>query len=228
MPSKTVEMFDSISGKYDRINTYLSLGMDNYWRKTLTAFLPKKQKIKLLDCATGTGDQLLTLLKHAPQIYDAVGIDPSQEMLALARGKLLNFSYKAQVLLGSAEDIPFPNEMFDAVTISFGIRNVADVLQSLKEFHRVLAPNGRLLILEFSHPQFTPIRFLHKLYLNHFVPRLGKWLSGNQAAYSYLSNTIEAFPQGKAFCAILKEAQFKEVRAKPLTLGAVTLYICTK
>lgn len=228
MTAKTVAMFDAISCKYDRINTCLSFGLDRYWRRAALRFLPKKQKIKLLDCATGTADQLLTLLRHAPQIYDAVGIDPSQEMLSIATQKLIDFSYKAKVLLGSAEQIPFPSDMFDAVTISFGIRNVADVNKSLKEFHRVLAPNGKLLILEFSHPQFAPIRWLHKLYLNHLLPRMGTWLSGNREAYTYLSKTIEAFPQGQAFCDLLKEVQFTHVHRKPLTFGVVTLYICTK
>jgi demethylmenaquinone methyltransferase / 2-methoxy-6-polyprenyl-1,4-benzoquinol methylase len=221
-------MFNAISSRYDRINTVLSLGLDQYWRKAVCKFLPKKQKIKLLDCATGTGDLLLTLLKHAPQIYDVVGIDPAEKMLNLASSKLAPYSYKIKTMVATAEAIPFSDAMFDMVTISFGIRNFQDLDQSLKEIRRVLTPKGRLLILEFSHPTFPPVRLLHRFYLNQVVPRLGKWLSQNKEAYTYLAKTIESFPQGESLCERLKQAGFSNIQRKPLSFGIVTVYIGEK
>ena len=221
-------MFNTISSRYDRINSILSLGLDRYWRRAVCRFLPKKQRIKLLDCATGTGDQLLTLLNHVPQIYDSVGIDPAEKMLSLAASKLTPYSYKAKVLTAPAEAIPFSDNLFDVVTISFGIRNVKNVDQSLKEIYRVLAPKGRVLILEFSHPTFFPIRILHRFYLNQIVARLGKWISKHQGAYTYLAQTIASFPEGDNFCKLLERAGFSNVRRKPLTLGVVTIYIGDK
>ena len=219
------QMFDSISKRYDRINRVLSLGLDLYWRKALSKHLPIKNQIKLLDCATGTGDQLVSLLKNCLNIYDAVGMDPAQDMLSVAQPKLAPYSHCCRLVQGSAEAIPFPDEMFDVVTISFGIRNVADLKQSLKEIHRCLVPGGRLIILEFSHPSKRFLRFFHRFYLNTIVPYVGKWLSNNREAYTYLSKTIETFPQGAALAEILKHAGFINVQIKPLTFGTVSLYI---
>ncbi|MGD0665374.1 MAG: bifunctional demethylmenaquinone methyltransferase/2-methoxy-6-polyprenyl-1,4-benzoquinol methylase UbiE [Rhabdochlamydiaceae bacterium] len=222
------QMFDNISARYDFINAVLSFGIDRYWRKAVCKHLPGKQKIKLLDCATGTGDQLISILKNCPHIYDAVGMDPAREMLALAKPKLAQFSHCSRLITAPAEAIPFPDNMFDAVTISFGIRNVADLNQSLREIYRILAPEGRLIILEFSHPRSAPVRFLHRFYLNRIVPYVGKWLSRHKEAYTYLSKTIETFPQGQAMASILKEVGFENVQIKPLTLGIVSLYIGEK
>ncbi len=222
------QMFDAISTRYDFINAVLSFKLDRYWRRAVCRHLPKKQRIKLLDCASGTGDQLISLLKNCPNIYDAVGIDPASEMLAIAAKKLTPFAHKSKVITASAEHLPFPDEMFDAVTISFGIRNVASVEQSLKEIYRTLAPQGRLIILEFSHPKFKIVRMLHRFYLNRIVPFVGKRLSGNGEAYSYLSKTIETFPQGKGLEALIQNAGFSNVQIKPLSLGIVSLYIGEK
>ena len=222
------KMFDTISSRYDLINTILSFGLDKYWRKAVCKHLPTKQRVKLLDCATGTGDLLVTLLKNCPTIYDAVGTDPASEMLALAAPKLTSYSHCSRLLPASAEAIPFPDNTFDTVTISFGIRNVADLSLSLKEIYRTLAPQGRLIILEFSHPSRKIVRFLHRFYLNRIVPYIGKWLSGNKEAYTYLSQTIETFPQGEALSSILRQAGFTNVQIHPLTLGIVSLYIGEK
>jgi demethylmenaquinone methyltransferase / 2-methoxy-6-polyprenyl-1,4-benzoquinol methylase len=222
------QMFDTISSRYDCINAVLSFGLDKYWRRAVSSNLPRKQKIKLLDCATGTGDQLVSLLKNCPAIYDAVGTDPAAEMLKHAAAKLKPFSHCARVITASAEAIPFPDEIFDVVTISFGIRNVENVSLSLKEIYRTLAPEGRLIILEFSHPKAKPIRFLHRFYLNKVVPYVGKWLSKNREAYTYLSKTIETFPQGEALARILRDVGFTNVKIKPLTFGVVSLYIGEK
>jgi demethylmenaquinone methyltransferase/2-methoxy-6-polyprenyl-1,4-benzoquinol methylase len=222
------QMFDTIATRYDFINKILSLGLDRYWRRAVCKHLPQKQRIKLLDCATGTGDLLMTLLEKCPTIYDAVGTDPAREMLTLAAEKLARYSYCSKLIPAAAEAIPFPDDMFDVVTIAFGIRNVADLDRSLKEIHRTLAPQGRVIILEFSHPRRSMVRFLHRFYLNRVVPYVGKWLSGNKEAYMYLSKTIETFPQGEALCSILKQAGFVGVQIRPLSLGVVSLYIGEK
>src|SRR3569832_690388 len=198
------QMFDTISKRYDFINAILSLGLDRYWRKAVASALPTKNRIKLLDCATGTGDQLLTLLNSCPAIYDAVGLDPAQQMLEIASKKLKNNVHRCRLIQGAAEEIPFPAEMFDAVTISFGIRNVADLMKSLSEIYRTLVPSGRVVILEFSHPRHPAIRKLHSFYLHHLVPIVGSSLSNNKEAYRYLSNTIASFPQGEPFCRVLR------------------------
>jgi len=227
MSSQTIAMFDAISRRYDWMNRCLSLGLDKVWRRSILRHLPAGERLKVLDCATGTGDQLLTLLHRCPRVYDAVGIDPSEEMLKIAAEKLRDFEYKTRLAIASAEKIPFPDETFDAITLSFGIRNVADLGQSLKELYRVLLPKGRALILEFSHPKVQPVRFFHRLYLKYAVPRLGALLAKNEEAYSYLAKTIEAFPQGKELCKILEHHGFN-VHMQPLSFGIVTLYICEK
>lgn len=221
------QMFNAISSRYDLINIFLSFGLDKYWRKAVCRHLPQKQYLKLLDCATGTGDQLIALLKHG-SIYDAVGIDPAEEMLAKASPKIAPYAHCVQLIAASAEKIPYPVNTFDVATMTFGIRNVRDPQQSLKELYRVLSPSGRLLILEFSAPAYAPLRFLHRGYLNHIVPTIGGLLSKNRDAYSYLSKTIQAFPQGESFCALLREAGFENLRAIPLSFGIVTLYVGDK
>ncbi len=222
------QMFNTISTRYDFINKVLSLGLDRYWRKAVIGHLPTKSRIKLLDCATGTGDQLVTLLNNCPAIYDAVGLDPAQQMLEFASKKLERNSHKCRLIQGRAEEIPFPDEMFDAITISFGIRNVADLSKSLREMYRTLVPKGRVILLEFSHPHNKWVRKLHSFYLNRIVPTVGSQLSNNKVAYRYLTNTIETFPQGEALCSILRQAGFTNVHVKPLTFGTVSIYIGEK
>jgi len=218
------KMFDIISPTYDRINRILSLGMDQRWRKKVTQFLPERKALKILDLATGTGDQVLALLNSKVSIHSIKGIDLSTEMLELAKKKVGD---KAQFIHADAEKLPFKDKSFDAATFSFGIRNVGAPLASLKEIHRVLNPKGRCLILEFSLPP-KPIRGFFLFYLRHILPRVGGLLSRETAAYRYLNQTIEHFPSGKDFCLIMKEAGFIRLRAIPMALGGVTLYVGDK
>lgn len=218
------KMFDLISPTYDRINRILSFGMDRHWRKTVAKHLPSRGHLKILDIATGTGDQALALLQSKASIASITGIDLSTEMLEIARRKL---HHKAEFYRADAEKLPFPNASFDAATFSFGIRNVTQPLTSLKEIHRVLKTKGRCLILEFSLPP-KPIQSLYLFYLRHLLPRIGGFLSRKPEAYRYLNQTIERFPSGRAFCLLLKEAGFNRLRALPMALGGVTLYIGDK
>jgi demethylmenaquinone methyltransferase / 2-methoxy-6-polyprenyl-1,4-benzoquinol methylase len=217
-------MFDQIAPKYDRVNRILSAGVDLYWRKKMASLLPKIEKIKLLDCATGTADQLISLLKHSPAIHQAVGIDIAEEMLAIGRTKLKRYAHQATLKQASATAIPYLDNTFDVATMSFGIRNVDNVPGCLKEIHRVLSKGGRALILEFSMPQKKALQKPYLFYLNKCLPQIGKLISAHQEAYTYLARTIQAFPQGPAFCTLMKEAGFSHVKAHPLSLGIATIY----
>lgn len=216
-------MFDEIALKYDQTNRILSAGIDLYWRRKVGKFLPPISQIKLLDCATGTADQLLTLVRHHT-VHQAVGIDIAPKLLAIGREKLKEYAHLAELKEASATAIPYLDNTFDVVTISFGIRNVDDVQKSLSEMHRVLSHRGRALILEFSIPKLSLVKQGYLFYLNRILPHLGKWLSAHKEAYSYLARTIQAFPHGTSFCQLMEGAGFKDVKAHPLSLGIVTIY----
>jgi len=220
------KMFNAISQTYDRLNRILSLGIDKRWRKKVAGFLPAKDHLALLDCATGTGDQIIALMRRPEKISHAVGLDLAGEMLDIARKKVRRRPYaqKVEFRQASMSSIPYPDETFDCVTVSFGIRNAPDTHAALKEMLRVLKPGGRLIVLEFSMPQNRPLKAIHLAYLRHFIPTVGGLLSKDRKAYSYLNRTIEAFPFGKEFLAILEGAGFSSVRAHPLTFGIATIY----
>ena len=223
------KMFDQIASTYDRINRVLSFGMDRSWRRKVSKSLPLKKNLRILDLATGTGDQLISLFEHGASIQKVSGIDLSKEMLFLAKEKISQKSYqdKVELLSADAQKLPFPDNTFDAATFSFGIRNVPNPLQSLKEIYRTLKPQGKCLILEFSLPP-QPIKTPYLLYLRHILPRIGRLLSKSKSAYTYLNQTIETFPSGSAFATLMKQASFHKITLHPMTLGSVTLYIGTK
>lgn len=223
------KMFDAISKSYDKINSILSFGMDHGWRKRTASHLPSKKHIDILDVATGTGAQLIACLESKASIRSCVGADLSSEMLGLAKIKIESKPYKNQIkfLRADALHLPFPDNSFDAVTFSFGIRNVSDPLAALKEIRRVLRPGGRCLVLEFSLPP-APLKAFHLFYLRRILPRIGGFFSKNKDAYRYLNETIETFPYGSAFCFLMKSALFGSIRQVPMALGAVTLYLGEK
>lgn len=215
-------MFDRISPGYDRANRILSFGMDMRWRKKLAAYLPQKKDLALLDLATGTGDQIRALFEAGADISRAVGIDLSKGMLEIAKKKFAAKPYgaKTDFLKADALAIPFENNSFDVCTFSFGIRNVADPIQALKEIHRVASS---CLILEFSLPD-NLFRAPYLFYLRHLLPHIGGALSKDRAAYRYLNRTIEGFAYGDAFLQWMTESGWKNGRAIPLCFGSVTLY----
>jgi demethylmenaquinone methyltransferase/2-methoxy-6-polyprenyl-1,4-benzoquinol methylase len=223
---KTWMMFDRIAGTYDPLNRTLSMGIDTRWRKKVATFLPDLPQIRLLDLATGTGDLLISLCRMEPRINKAVGMDLSEGMLDIGRKKLkkMNFPEYASLENGDACDIPAEDGSFDAVTISFGIRNVPDVPQSLREMNRILAPGGRALILEFALPANALMRWGYLVYFRHILPAIGSIVSGDRHAYSYLNQSVEAFPYGEEFCNMMKEAGFTNVKAHPLTFGIAMIY----
>ncbi len=214
------KMFDRIARRYDLLNHILSFGLDFYWRARVAHLLPRRSGLEVLDVATGTGDLLFEIAKRR-SLARGVGIDVSEGMLAIARRKAGNRHLEFHQ--GDALALPFPDANFDAVTIAFGIRNVLDVPRALREMRRALKPGGDLLVLEFSKPIWF-VRPFHLFYLRHILPRIGGALTGDPAAYRYLNQTIETFPSGDAFLALMREAGFEQTRAHPLSLGIVSIY----
>jgi len=219
-------MFDEISSSYDFVNRVLSFGQDLRWRKKLAKHLPLKPHLQILDLATGTGDQIAALYRAKLSIEKVVGIDLSEEMLAIGRKKLKAIP-AVTLLKGDAQKLSFVDESFDAASFSFGIRNVSNPSASLEEIYRVLRKRGRCLILEFSMPS-SWIRPFFLFYLRKILPRLGGALSKKRAAYKYLNQTIETFPSGEAFLTLMKNAGFSNLKALPMNFGSVTLYVGEK
>jgi len=219
------KMFDHIAGRYDLLNHLLSGNRDKAWRKKMTGLLPEGDRLRLLDLATGTADQLLALYDSG-RAAGGVGIDMAEKMLAIGRDKIeaRGLSDCLDLQTGNAEEIPFGSDSFDAVSISFGIRNMTDVAGTLSEMRRILKPGGRALILEFSLPASWLMRKLYLFYFRHILPRLGAVISGDRSAYRYLNETVETFPYGEAFCRLMTEAGFHSVVAHPLTFGIATIY----
>lgn len=223
------DTFDKISASYDKTNTYLSFGLHHWWRRQCRRHLPNQSNLTLVDLATGTGDQIIALSK-SKQISSFVGFDIAKEMLQIGRGKIdrLGLSNRADLRFGNALQIPLEDLSCNVTTISFGIRNVSDPLLCLREMNRILKNTGRAIILEFSLPKSRILRFFILLYLRRILPKIGGFLTKNPTAYHYLNETIEEFPSGDAFCAMMRTAGFKNVSSKSMTLGTVTLYVGEK
>jgi len=218
-------MFDRIAHRYDLLNHLLSANRDKAWRDKMISLLPQGDRLEILDLATGTADQLLSVYGSG-RVHRGVGIDPAEKMLAIGREKIAarQLSESLTLQTGQAERLSFDSESFDATTISFGIRNVTDVPTALQEMHRVLKPGGRSLILEFSLPSNKIVRAGYLLYFRHILPLIGAIVSGDGEAYRYLNRTVETFPYGEEFCGLMRRAGFREVRENRLTLGIATIY----
>ena len=223
------KMFDAISPRYDLLNRILSLGQDNSWRRQILRHLPPDNNLIVLDLATGTGDVAITLAQEN-NIRMVYGVDMAHEMLKVGQGKVERLGLKDKIMLqsGDAQKLNFMDNTFDAVTISFGIRNVGDLRLGLMEMYRVLKKCGRVVILEFSIPANIFIRAGHWLYMNWVVPAVGFLFSGNFKAYRYLNQTVATFPYGERFCRILKQMGFVNVQAYPLMKGTATIYAAQK
>jgi demethylmenaquinone methyltransferase/2-methoxy-6-polyprenyl-1,4-benzoquinol methylase len=221
-------MFDRIAPRYDLLNHLLSFGQDFFWRRKAAKYLNSsvKGKLEILDLATGTGDLLISLFRENHNISKAVGLDISENMLAVCREKIDSHKLTEHISLVQADaaGIPFAANSFDVVTIAFGIRNTTDTFETLKEMHRILRPGGISLILEFSLPANRILRKCYLFYLRRFVPLLGRVVSGDDYAYRYFGKTIENFYGADDFCTLMKEAGFLNVRANQLTAGVVCIY----
>ncbi|MFP4473763.1 MAG: ubiquinone/menaquinone biosynthesis methyltransferase [Candidatus Omnitrophota bacterium] len=225
-PVSTAPMFSRIAARYDRINTVLSLGRHRQWKRALGKFLPPGRGLSVLDTASGTGDTALELIRHYPSIHTITALDASHAMLALARRKVCRFGAEGNMRLtaGDALNLPFRDRSFDAVTMSFGIRNTDDPKKALTEACRVLRDGGRMIILEFARPQNPLFRWPYFLYMKVMVEGVGGMLSGDRPAYAYLTRSICDFPCGKDFTRLLKQAGFTDVMLQPMMFGAVMIY----
>lgn len=220
------KMFDRIAYRYDLLNRLLSFGQDVIWRKKVSRHFNDIPDQHVLDLATGTADLLLTVYQKNSCVKTGIGIDLAEKMLDIGRQKIRdrNLEDKLSLRIGDAVNIPFPENSFDAVMISFGIRNVVDLKKSLREMYRILNEQGRAIILEFSLPKNQLIRSIYLFYFRKVLPRIGAVISGDTFAYQYLNETVESFPYGDEFCDLMREAGFKQVKATPLTFGIATIY----
>lgn len=222
---QVAKMFDEIAGRYDFLNRFLSVGIDIYWRKVmLKKLLPLKPK-SILDVATGTGDVAI-MAEKILKPDQIIGIDISVGMLDLGREKIKEKKLSDIITLqtGDSENIQFPDNHFDAVTVAFGVRNFENLEKGLAEILRVLKPGGQLCVLEFSKPNLPGIEQLYHLYLGIIAPEIAKMISKNKKAYAYLNDSVRAFPEGKAFTSIMEKTGFKDITCKRLSLGISSLY----
>ncbi|MEZ5009958.1 MAG: bifunctional demethylmenaquinone methyltransferase/2-methoxy-6-polyprenyl-1,4-benzoquinol methylase UbiE [Chitinophagales bacterium] len=225
---QVAEMFDNISHSYDFLNHFLSLGIDKLWRRKVINLLKKSQPKQILDVATGTGDLALASLKLNPD--KVVGVDISNKMLEVGRKKInkRNLSDKIEMKTADAENLPFEDQQFDAIVSAFGVRNFGDLEKGLTEMSRVLTVGGKALILEFSIPKNVIFRNLYYFYFCNVLPFIGKLVSKDSRAYSYLPESVRAFPDGDRMAGILKNCGFKTVQCIPLTFGISTIYLAEK
>ncbi len=225
--SEVEDMFDNIAPKYDLLNHVLSMKIDVAWRNTLVKWMKKDAVQKVLDVATGTGDLAIAVQKGTQA--EVVGLDLSQQMLnvGIVKIKKLNLDGRISMQKGDAENLPFSDDSFDAVSVAFGVRNFENLSRGLTELKRVVKENRSVYILEFSKVE----GFLGPFYMFYFrniLPRIGKLISKDHRAYSYLPDSVNAFPYGEKMKNILLETGFKNVEYKKLSLGIATIYKATK
>jgi len=221
-------MFNNISAKYDFLNHFLSLGIDKLWRRRAIKELKSLKPKRMLDIATGTGDFALEALKINP--HNIIGVDISEGMLKVGMEKMKSkeVDHIISLRLGDSENLPFENEVFDAITVGFGVRNFENLEKGLSEMLRVLKPGGKAVVLEFSKPKTFPIKQLFSFYSNYFIPFFGKLFSKDQRAYSYLPESVKVFPEGQAFRDILIQVGFENVASFTVSGGIATIYSGTK
>lgn len=222
---EVAEMFNNISGKYDFLNHFLSMGIDRSWRRKAVNQLKEVRPKKILDLATGTGDFALALLKLNPD--QIIGMDISSGMLEVGKKKMIDkkVDHIISMQLGDSEDMPFEDGYFDGLTVGFGVRNYENLEKGLSEMLRVLRPGGKAVILEFSKPKSFPIKQLFGFYSKRVIPVLGKTISKDSKAYEYLPESVAAFPEGEDFMNILKKVGYQKVSSKKVSGGIATIYM---
>jgi demethylmenaquinone methyltransferase/2-methoxy-6-polyprenyl-1,4-benzoquinol methylase len=218
------EMFDNISGKYDFLNHFLSLGIDKLWRKKAIKILKEYQPKVIMDMATGTGDFAIEALKLNPD--RVVGVDLSNGMLEVGRKKMKKKGVDqiVEMIQGDSENLSFETATFDAFTVGFGVRNFQNLDAGLTEMLRVLKTGGVGVILEFSKPKKFPVKQYFKFHSKYVIPTIGKAISKDKAAYTYLPESVEAFPEGQAFMDIMSDVGYKNVKSKRVGGGIATIY----
>ena len=221
---QVAQMFNNISKRYDLLNHLLSLGIDIYWRKQAIKLLKPEKPELILDIATGTGDFALEALALKPK--KVIGVDISEGMLAVGREKIRRrgLTDKIEMKRGDSERLPFEDNIFDAIIVAFGVRNFEHLEQGLADMHRVLKPGGTTVVLEFSKPQGFPFKQLYNFYFTHILPLIGKLISKDQSAYTYLPESVQAFPDGEAFLRVMRQVGYTQTQCKTLTFGISSIY----
>ncbi|MBK7505731.1 MAG: bifunctional demethylmenaquinone methyltransferase/2-methoxy-6-polyprenyl-1,4-benzoquinol methylase UbiE [Bacteroidetes bacterium] len=221
-------MFDAIAPKYDLLNRILSLGIDISWRKRVIQIIKKENSKFILDIATGTGDLAIALAKT--DTTKIIGLDLSEQMLSFGREKIKNnhLDSKIEMIKGDSEHLEFPDNHFDAVTAAFGVRNFGNLNKGLAEMYRVTKKDGNIVILEFSKPSNKFFKTIYYFYFCYVLPFIGKLISKDSRAYTYLPESVEAFPSGNEFVKILEEIGFKTIKWIPLTFGISSIYWAKK
>jgi demethylmenaquinone methyltransferase/2-methoxy-6-polyprenyl-1,4-benzoquinol methylase len=222
---QVASMFNNISGTYDFLNHFLSMGIDRIWRKKAIKELLKDKPLYILDVATGTGDfafEAIKILK--PQ--KVVGVDISAGMLGIADQKIIKRRMQDvfEVRLGDSEKLLFDNDSFDAVTVAFGVRNFEDLEKGLTDMLRVLKPGGKAVILEFSKPKVFPVKQGYNFYFKYITPTIGRIFSKDSSAYTYLPESVASFPDGAAFDTLMQKVGFKNTKYRQLTFGICSIY----
>lgn len=225
---QVTEMFDNIAPTYDTLNHSLSLGIDILWRrKAIRALAPYKPEI-VLDIATGTGDFAVEAMRLHPK--KVIGLDISPGMLEVGKKKVAKRGHAATIdmILGDSEDLPFENDSIGAITVGFGVRNFEHLEVGLGEMLRVLKPGGAAVILEPSVPKRFPMKQIFTFYFKRILPFFGRLVSGDKRAYTYLPESVGAFPHGQDFVAICKKVGYRKCSYQPLSLGICAFYLIEK
>jgi demethylmenaquinone methyltransferase/2-methoxy-6-polyprenyl-1,4-benzoquinol methylase len=229
-PLKT--SFDDIALKYDKVNRWLSLGLYSHWGRILISQLLKRQKPEiLLDLCCGTGETALLFLKEQKAAKEVFFVDISEEMLQCAHSKFKKSKFddkRLHFLHVDSAELPLPSDSIDCVTNTYGLRNIIALEKSLAETFRVLKGGGTFAILELTRPKTRWLLGLYRFYLHRFVPKIGKWLSGNEKAYRYLAESIDAFMPVEELTALLQKEGFEDILVKPLSGGIVTMILAKK
>ncbi|WP_182867807.1 bifunctional demethylmenaquinone methyltransferase/2-methoxy-6-polyprenyl-1,4-benzoquinol methylase UbiE [Stieleria mannarensis] len=225
------EMFRQIAPRYDLMNHLLSLNIDKYWRNQAVKRLRLAPGVPALDVCTGTGDLAIAIADAAPKDVAVVGSDFCYAMLEIARRKRVagTRSESIEFLEADSQQLPFPSDQFQCVTVAFGLRNVADTDRGLQEMTRVCRPGGQVMVLEFSKPTMMGLRQTYNFYFRHILPKVGQWFArNNKSAYSYLPDSVSRFPDGQALADRMLAAGLSDVKFTPLTFGVCTIYEGTK
>lgn len=218
-------MFNNVAGTYDFLNHFFSVGIDKLWRRKLVNLIGINQPKLILDVATGTADLAIAETRLQPD--KIIGVDISEKMLDVGREKIKKYP-NIELQTGDSENLQFPENTFDAVSVSFGVRNFENVPAGLSEMRRVLKPKGKVFILEFSKPSNWLVQKLYYFYFCNVLPFVGKLISKDARAYTYLPESVRLFPDGQKFVELLQQAGYKNIECKPLTFGISTIYIGEK
>ena len=230
--ARVQEMFRQIAPRYDAMNHLLSLNIDRYWRSQAVRRMRFEAGRPMLDTCTGTGDLALAMAKHAPEGVEVIGSDFCHAMLEIARekrGETIKQGSEIDFIEADSQHLPFESNQFQCVSVAFGLRNVADTDQGLREMYRVCRPGGQVMVLEFSRPTAIGLRQMYGFYFSHVLPKVGQWFARNdKSAYKYLPESVGQFPDGQELADRMIAVGMEDVKFTPLTFGVATIYEGTK